>query len=525
MALCAAVSWSMVLNKTFPITRALISVSDKTNLIPFATRLVELGIKLVATGGTYQVLKQHMPVEEVSNVTQFPEMLEGRLKTLHPIILGGILAKKIPHQATIAEHGLCAFDLVVCNLYPFNETIQKPGCTWEEAIENIDVGGPTMLRAAAKNHQEVAVVCSPTDYDTVLEAIAAGGIAAELSQDLARKAFFHTAAYDAAIAEYFSKQSPVHALPEQIAFTLQKTNVLRYGENPHQPAAVYTSNKGFKGPLFTAIQLSGKTLSYNNYVDAECAYHIARSFSAPTCAIVKHDNPCGVASAATLEEAYALAFAGDPESAFGGIIAFNRPVTGPLLETLFSQQFLELVLAPCFEKEAKALAALKPNVRLLAVDFEQPLPALQYRALTGGWLVQAVPTTTLGALEWVTTTVREDLKHSLEFAWCISGFVKSNAIVLVNDTHTIGIGVGQTSRVFSLRTAILRAQDAGFSTHGAVMASDAFFPFADSMLIAKEAGIAAIIQPGGSMRDKEVIAEANKLGIAMIFTHERQFRH
>ncbi len=523
-----------------PITRALISVSDKTGIVEFAQTLVEAGVEILSTGGTAKLLAEKgLPVIEVADYTGFPEMLDGRVKTLHPKVHGGILGRRdLPeHVAKMAEHGIGNIDLVCVNLYPFEATIANPDCTLEDAIENIDIGGPTMVRSAAKNWAHVAIVTDSADYAALSEELRAnaGKLSKATRFALAKKAFTHTAAYDGAISNYLTSlaEGEVTGAPQRVAFPnrlnlqLVKVQDMRYGENPHQAAAFYRDLDPAAGSIANYRQLQGKELSYNNIADADAAWEAVKTFDAPACVIVKHANPCGVAVAADPLSAYKLAFATDTTSAFGGIIAFNREVDAATVEVV-SAQFLEVLLAPSFTDEAKALIAAKKNVRVLEIPLAPGANPFELKRVGGGVLVQTpdVRNVTLPELRVVTERAPSAQEMSdLLFAWRVAKFVKSNAIVFCKDGQTAGIGAGQMSRVDSTRIAARKAADAGLPLVGAVAASDAFFPFRDGIDVIAEQAIKAIIHPGGSMRDEEVFAAANEHGIAMVLTGVRHFRH
>ncbi len=517
------------------IRQALISVSDKSGVLEFARGLNELGVKLLSTGGTAKLLAENgIPVTEVADYTGFPEMLDGRVKTLQPKVHAGILARRdLPeHVATLEEHGIPTIDLVVVNLYPFAATIAKPGCTLEDAIENIDIGGPTMVRAAAKNYQHVAIVTDPMDYSSVLSEIATNGGAVSDATcfDLAKKAFSHTAAYDAAISNYLTavnSDGSVGAFPEQINFNFAKVQEMRYGENPHQSAAFYRELVAVPGSIANYTQLQGKELSYNNIGDADATWELVKTFDQCACVIVKHANPCGVAVADTPLSAYRLAFATDPTSAFGGIIAFNRTVDAAAAEAV-SQQFVEVVIAPEYSEEALGVFAAKPNVRVLTVPLSNAHNVYDLKRVGGGLLVQTPDILNVQPEQLqVVTKVKPDAAQlqDLLFAWRVAKYVKSNAIVFCKNGQTLGVGAGQMSRVDSTRIAAIKAKNAGLDLAGSVVASDAFFPFRDGVDVLAEAGAKAVIQPGGSMRDAEVIAAADEHGIAMVYTGYRHFRH
>jgi phosphoribosylaminoimidazolecarboxamide formyltransferase/IMP cyclohydrolase len=510
------------------IRRALISVSDKTGIVPFAQSLAKHGVEVISTGGTYRVLKEAgVPVIGISEVTQFPEMLDGRVKTLHPKIHGGILAVRDleTHRQQMEENGIEAIDLVVVNLYPFAQTIAKPGVTEQEAIENIDIGGPSMVRSAAKNHAYVTIVVDPQDYEEVTKQIAEnGGVDLDTRKRLAAKAFGHTAAYDALIANYLQEQVGIR-FPEQYTVTYQKVSSLRYGENPHQQAAFYREPLAASGQITSAEQLHGKELSYNNINDANAALEIVSEFTEPTVVAVKHMNPCGVGSGETLEEAYQKAYDADPVSIFGGIIACNRPVDEATAAKMKSI-FLEMIIAPDFSEEALNLLKKKKNLRLLKLNQQATAtPGFKLQSVGGGALVQEKDIHHLKPEDCKVVTDREPTAEEWEqllFGWKVVKHVKSNAIVLAKNSQTIGVGAGQMNRVGSAKIAI---EQAGEEASGAVLASDAFFPMKDTVETAAAAGITAIIQPGGSIRDEESIAEANKHGIAMVFTGVRHFKH
>lgn len=519
---------------------ALLSVSDKTGIVEFAKGLSELGFGLLSTGGTYKLLKDNgIGVIEVSEHTGFPEMMDGRVKTLHPKIHGGILARRGTDDAVMNEHGIDAIDLVVVNLYPFAQTVAKPDCTLADAIENIDIGGPTMVRAAAKNHASVGIVVNVSDYDSVLAELKADGALSHTTRfDLAVKAFEHTAQYDGMIANYLGARvgkadGQVDKFARTFNIQFNKAQDLRYGENPHQSATFYVESSAKEASVATAKQLQGKELSYNNIADTDAALECVKSFVKPACVIVKHANPCGVAvSLDGILDAYNLAYATDPESAFGGIIAFNRELDVATAQAIIERQFVEVIIAPSVADGVLDITSSKKNVRVLTCG-ELPSPAeratqLDYKRVNGGLLVQDQD---LGMIDKADLKVVTDAKPTdaelddLIFAWKVAKYVKSNAIVYAKNRQTIGIGAGQMSRVNSARIAAIKAEHAGLVVEGGVMASDAFFPFRDGIDNAAKAGIKCIIQPGGSMRDDEVIAAANEHGIAMVFTGMRHFRH
>ncbi len=525
----------MTSSDTVTIKRALLSVSDKTNIVEFARSLTDLGIELLSTGGTYKLLQEaSISVREVSDYTGFPEMMDGRVKTLHPKVHGGILGRRGKDDAVMAEHGIAPIDLVVVNLYPFEATVAQPDCTLPDAIENIDIGGPTMVRSAAKNHKDVAIVVNPNDYDAIVAELKTqqGQLCHATRFDLAVKAFEHTSAYDGAIANYLGRK--VLAEPSPYPRTLNqqflKVQDLRYGENPHQSAAFYVEDNAVEASISTSTQLQGKELSYNNIADTDAALECVKPFADPACVIVKHANPCGVAIGVDLKQAYDLAYATDPTSAFGGIIAFNRELDEATAAAIIARQFVEVVIAPSISSEAKQVIATKPNVRLLECgEFDGTrLAAYDFKRVTGGLLVQDrdLGMVNMDALTMATErSPSEQELNDLLFAWEVAKFVKSNAIVYAKHGRTIGIGAGQMSRVYSAKIAGIKAADENLEVKGSVMASDAFFPFRDSVDAAAAAGITAIIQPGGSMRDQEVIDAANEHGIAMVFTGMRHFRH
>ena len=516
-----------------PIRRALLSVSDKTGIVDFARALASHGVEILSTGGTARLLAEAgIAVIEVADYTGFPEMMNGRVKTLHPRIHGGLLGRRGLDDEAMERAGIPPIDLVAVNLYPFAATVARPGCTLEEAIENIDIGGPTMLRAAAKNHAAVTVLVEPADYARVLAAIGRGGVDDALRFELAVTTFEHTARYDGMIANYLGTRLGAEAehFPRTCNLQMVKAQELRYGENPHQRAAFYREAEPVPGTLASAVQVQGKPLSFNNIADADTALECVLSFAEPACVIVKHANPCGVAERGDIAAAYEEAYRTDPTSAFGGIIAFNRPLDAATARTIVERQFVEVIVAPAIEEAALAALAAKPNVRVLACG-EPPARATQgldYRRVGGGLLVQDRDTGVVGVDELTVMTRRApdpaELRDLL-FAWKVAKYVKSNAIVYCRERMTIGIGAGQMSRVYSARIAGIKAQDVGLEVRGSVMASDAFFPFRDGLDQAAAAGVTAVIQPGGSMRDPEVIAAADEHGIAMVFTGMRHFRH
>ncbi len=514
--------------------RALLSVSDKSGIAEFARALAALGVHILSTGGTAKLLeKEGIAVTEVSAHTGFPEMLDGRVKTLHPKIHGGILARRDSraHLAAIEQAGIEPIDLVAVNLYPFQASVADPDCRLEDAIENIDIGGPALLRSAAKNHSGVAVVVDPADYARVLEELRTqGAVSAGTRFALAKKAFAHTAAYDGAIAAYLSSlDAEGRRGPYPGVLTLQfvKLQDMRYGENPHQSAAFYRDVQALPGALAAYRQVQGKELSYNNVADADAAWECVKSFAEPACVIVKHANPCGAATAHNLLAAYEKAFSTDPTSAFGGILAFNRALDRAAAEAV-GRQFAEVVIAPRIEPEARAELAHKPNLRILEVPLAHEVNALDLKRVGGGLLVQSTDAQVMerAALKVVTHRKPDAAQLAdLLFAWRVAKYVKSNAIVFARDGMTLGVGAGQMSRVDSARIAALKAQHAGLALKGSAVASDAFFPFRDGLDVVVDAGAAAVIQPGGSVRDDAVIAAADERGIAMVFTGVRHFRH
>lgn len=518
------------------ISRALISVSDKSGILEFARFLAEAGVEILSTGGTASHLADNgIPVLEVSDYTGFAEMMDGRVKTLHPLIHGGILARRGQDDKDMSCHGIRGIDLVVVNLYPFRSTVQRTDCTLDMAIENIDIGGPAMLRSAAKNHRDVTVVVHAQDYPRVMEDMKCrgGSVSDRLRFDLARSVFSYTARYDGMIAEYLDGLGgePVAGFPDVLVLRRQIRQPLRYGENPHQGAAYYVDPECRMSGVSGARQLQGKELSFNNIADTDAALECVRQFDEdPACVIVKHANPCGVAVADVLAEAYDRAYRTDPESAFGGVIAFNRSVDGQTASDLVARQFVEVVAAPAFEQEAVAVLEAFKNIRVLETgplqlpDPDNPEPEI--RAVQGGLLVQDRDTRLYNKLDVVTRRQPDEREMAdLVFAWRVAKYVKSNAIVYAADGMTIGVGAGQMSRVNSARIAAIKAEHAGLAVRGAVMASDAFFPFRDGLDNAADSGIRAVIQPGGSVRDDEVIAAADEHGMAMVFTGMRHFRH
>ena len=518
------------------IARALVSVSDKTGIVAFAHALHDLGVEILSTGGTAGRLREAgVPVVEVSSHTGFPEMMDGRVKTLHPRIHGGLLARRDTDAEAMREHGIAGIDLLVVNLYPFERTVARPDCDLAIAIENIDIGGPAMLRAAAKNHAWVTVLVDAGDYAAVLEELHAGGSVAPATRyRLAVKAFEHTARYDGAIAGYLGARdgtdAPPAAFPRTLNLQYAKSQEMRYGENPHQRAAFYVERTGAGASVATAAQLQGKALSFNNVADTDAALECVKGFEEPACVIVKHANPCGVAVGTRIRDAYDRAFSTDPTSAFGGIIAFNRPLDPETAAAIVDRQFVEVIIAPRIETAALAPLASKENVRVLECGEFPAVPraSLDFKRVTGGLLVQDRDTGSVTADDPEVVTRRaptEAEMRDLLFAWKVVKFVKSNAIVYCRDGMTVGIGAGQMSRVYSAKIAGIKARDEGLEVRGSVLASDAFFPFRDGIDAAAEAGITAVIEPGGSMRDAEVIAAADEYDMAMVFTRMRHFRH
>ncbi|MGH6609251.1 MAG: bifunctional phosphoribosylaminoimidazolecarboxamide formyltransferase/IMP cyclohydrolase [Burkholderiaceae bacterium] len=512
---------------------ALISVSDKTEVVELAQQLSALGFQILSTGGTAKLLAKHgLPVTDVTQHTGFPEILDGRVKTLHPRIHAGLLARRSneAHMRALATHDIEPIEVLVVNLYPFEQTVARADCTFDDAIENIDIGGPAMLRAAAKNHDSVTVVVDPADYATVIEQLQkTGAVDSATRLALAKKVFAHTAYYDGAIANYLTSLNDGgrDVFPDVLSRQWIKAQQMRYGENPHQQAAFYRERSVDAGLLAGYKQLQGKELSYNNIADADAAWECVRSFSDTACVIVKHANPCGVAIGSSAGEAYAKAFKTDPTSAFGGIIAFNREVDAEAASGI-SHQFVEVVIAPDYSIEARASFAAKQNVRLLMVPAGNARNGYDIKQVGGGLLVQTPDDDSLQLSDLKTVTTREPTTQQMSdlmFAWKVARFVKSNAIVFARDGTTLGVGAGQMSRLDSARIASIKAEAAGLSLAGSAVASDAFFPFRDGLDVVVDAGATCVIQPGGSMRDEEVIAAANERGIAMVFTGVRHFRH
>ena len=519
---------------TAVVRRALISVSDKSGIVEFAQQLNALNIEILSTGGTYKLLKDSgISVTEVSAHTGFPEMMDGRVKTLHPKIHGGILARRGTDEAVMEDNNITPIDLVVVNLYPFENTVARPDCSLAEAIENIDIGGPTMVRAAAKNHQDVTIVVNVSDYEKVLADLTEhnGATSYALRFDLAIKAYEHTAAYDGAIANYFGQkvEGGSERFPRTLNSQFIKVESLRYGENPHQASAFYVEKNPQEVSIATATQLQGKALSYNNIADTDAALETVKLFSEPSCVIVKHANPCGVATADTIQQAYLRAFATDPESAFGGIIAFNRALDENTAADICERQFVEVIIAPGASDAAQAVIAAKKNLRLfICQPWSQSLTALDAKRVNGGLLIQDRDIALVGAEDLTVVTKRQPTPEEIAdllFSWKVAKMVKSNAIIYGKALQTIGVGAGQMSRVNSARIAAIKAEHAGLEVNGACMASDAFFPFRDGIDNAAKVGICCVIQPGGSIRDDEVIAAADEHNMAMVFTGMRHFRH
>jgi len=515
------------------ISRALVSVSDKKGVLEFCKELDQLDIEILSTGGTAKLLAENnVSVTEVSDYTGFPEMMDGRVKTLHPKVHGGILGRRGTDDKVMAENGINPIDLIVVNLYPFEETIAKPDCDLNTAIENIDIGGPTMIRAAAKNHVDVAVVVDPADYDSVLEELKNNNtrISDQTRFSLALKSFEHTAHYDTAIAVYLADVNKSQ-FPKTLNLQFNHRQTMRYGENPHQQAAFYTEKKLQSGTIAAATQIQGKELSYNNIADADAALECVKSFTEqPTCVIVKHANPCGVAQAENIFAAYDSAYATDPTSAFGGIIAFNQTLDEKTAAEIIKRQFVEVIIAPTIHLDAKTILAEKKNIRVLECgEWESDVrPELDFKRVANGLLVQDKDQGTISQSDIKVVSKRQPTEQQtadMLFAWKVGKFVKSNAIVYCKKGQTIGVGAGQMSRVYSAKIAGIKAADEGLVVKGSAMASDAFFPFRDGIDAAAEAGVSAIIQPGGSMRDNEVIEAADEHDIAMVFTGMRHFRH
>ncbi|WP_456296570.1 bifunctional phosphoribosylaminoimidazolecarboxamide formyltransferase/IMP cyclohydrolase [Vibrio sp. AK197] len=530
------------MNNARPIRRALISVSDKTGIVEFATALAERGVDILSTGGTARLLADNgLSVTEVSDYTGFPEMMDGRVKTLHPKVHGGVLGRRGQDDAIMAEHGINPIDMVVVNLYPFAETVAKDGCTLADAVENIDIGGPTMVRSAAKNHKDVTIVVNAKDYTRVISEMDSNNQSLTLDTrfDLAIAAFEHTAAYDGMIANYFGTMVPSYGenkegdqeskFPRTFNQQFEKKQDMRYGENSHQAAAFYVEANPQEASVSTARQLQGKALSYNNIADTDAALECVKEFREPACVIVKHANPCGVALGNDILEAYNRAYQTDPTSAFGGIIAFNQELDADTAAAIVERQFVEVIIAPSVSAQAAEVVAAKKNVRLLECgEWSTKTSGFDLKRVNGGLLVQDRDQGMVGLEDLKVVSKRqpsaEELKDAL-FCWKVAKYVKSNAIVYAKGDMTIGVGAGQMSRVYSAKIAGIKAADEGLEVAGSVMASDAFFPFRDGIDAAAEAGIKCVIQPGGSMRDEEVIAAADEHGMAMIFTGMRHFRH
>jgi phosphoribosylaminoimidazolecarboxamide formyltransferase / IMP cyclohydrolase len=518
-----------------PVRRALLSVSDKTGIVEFARELKERGIELLSTGGTAKLLTDHgIAVKEVAEHTGFPEIMDGRVKTLHPKIHGGLLGRRGLDESVMQTHGIEPIDLLAVNLYPFAATVSRADCSYEDAVDNIDIGGPAMVRAAAKNHAFVTVVVDPADYRALLDELSAnqGGTHVSMRQKLAAKAFAHTAQYDAMVSAYFTGAigGAGPTFSDELNLSFRKHSDLRYGENPHQQAAFYTDPRAIGASVTQARQVQGRELSFNNIADSDAALECVRQFDTAACVIVKHANPCGVARCATINEAYVRAHRTDPTSAYGGIIAFNRELDAVTASAIVERQFVEVILAPSIADEAKQVLASRDNVRVLITgDLSRPVTQLlEYRSVAGGLLVQTRDTGAVRAQELRTVTKRPPTLAELDdliFAWRVVKYVKSNAIVAVKDRATIGIGAGQMSRVISSKIAAMKAQEEGLTLESAAIASDAFFPFRDGLDALAEFGITSIIQPGGSRRDAEVIAAADEHNIAMVFTGMRHFRH
>ncbi|MDG1750291.1 MAG: bifunctional phosphoribosylaminoimidazolecarboxamide formyltransferase/IMP cyclohydrolase [Thalassotalea sp.] len=528
-----------------PIKRALLSVSDKTGIVDFARHLAQKGVDILSTGGTAKLLADNgIKVTEVSQHTGHPEIMDGRVKTLHPKIHGGILARRGTDETVMSENNIDAIDMVVVNLYPFANTVAKEGCSLEDAIENIDIGGPTMVRAAAKNHKDVTIIVNAADYDRVIAEMNTNNdsLTYKTRFDLAIAAYEHTASYDGMIANYFGQMLSAHGeeastvnfeeknkFPRTFNSQFIKTQDLRYGENSHQDAAFYVEANPEEASVSTAKQIQGKALSYNNIADTDAALECVKEFDEAACVIVKHANPCGVAIGDNILAAYEQAYKTDPTSAFGGIIAFNRELDADTAEAIVSRQFVEVIIAPSISEAAAQIVAAKPNVRLLECgQWSTQTTGLDYKRVNGGLLVQDRDQGKVAASDLKVVTKRqptEDEMRDLQFCWKVAKYVKSNAIVYVKNSMTIGVGAGQMSRVYSAKVAGIKAADENLEVAGSVMASDAFFPFRDGLDAAAEAGITAVIQPGGSMRDEEVIAAADEHNIAMVFTGMRHFRH
>ncbi|KNC05384.1 bifunctional phosphoribosylaminoimidazolecarboxamide formyltransferase/IMP cyclohydrolase [Pantoea sp. BIGb0393] len=524
-----------------PVRRALLSVSDKAGILEFAQALSSRGVELLSTGGTARLLADAgLPVTEVSDYTGFPEMMDGRVKTLHPKVHGGILGRRGQDDAIMAQHAINPIDMVVVNLYPFAQTVAKPDCSLADAVENIDIGGPTMVRSAAKNHKDVAIVVKSSDYEAIIAELDANenSLTLETRFDLAIKAFEHTAAYDSMIANYFGSlvpayhgdsKEPAGRFPRTLNLNFIKKQDMRYGENSHQDAAFYIEENVAEASVATAQQVQGKALSYNNIADTDAALECVKEFDEAACVIVKHANPCGVAVGGSILDAYERAYKTDPTSAFGGIIAFNRELDEATAQAIISRQFVEVIIAPSASEAALKVTAAKQNVRVLVCgQWQGRVAALDFKRVNGGVLVQDRDLGMVEASQLRVVSKRQPTEQELRdalFCWKVAKFVKSNAIVYARDNMTIGIGAGQMSRVYSAKIAGIKAGDEGLEVKGSAMASDAFFPFRDGIDAAAAVGISCVIQPGGSIRDDEVIAAADEHGIAMIFTDMRHFRH
>lgn len=514
------------------IKRALISVSDKDGILEFAQGLQKNGVEILSTGGTFKFLNDNkIKVTEVADATGFPEILDGRVKTLHPKIHGGILAKRDDqkHIEQLSEHGIKPIDLVCVNLYPFEATINNPNSTFEDAIENIDIGGPAMIRASSKNHKDVVIVTSPSDYTEIIDQISkSGNVDQSMRTMLAQKAFSHTAYYDSLISDYLARQiSNEVVFPKELTIPAKLVQTLRYGENSHQTAAFYKDSGNISGLLASFNQLQGKELSYNNLADSDTAWECVKQFKNPACVIVKHANPCGVALGTDALDCYTRAFASDPVSSFGGIIAFNTLVDEKVAEAV-SKQFVEVLIAPKYSDKAKELLTKKGNVRVLEIKLDNKVNRLDFKRIGGGLLVQTPEQKALDSNELKVVSQlkpNEQMLKDLEFAWSVARFVKSNAIVLAKNGQTIGIGAGQMSRIDSSKIAMQKAKDFGFDVVGSVGSSDAFFPFRDNVDLLAAGGVKALIQPGGSIKDGEVFSASDELGIAMVLTGYRTFRH
>ena len=520
------------MERTFKINRALISVSDKDKLIPFAKELDQNKVEIISTGGTYNYLSTNkISAIEISNITNFPEIMDGRVKTLHPKIHGGILGRKKIDDEIMDQHDIEKINLLAVNLYPFKETIKKPDISINEAIENIDIGGPAMIRAAAKNHENVVVLVDPSDYEDFIEKYEHNQITIEYRQYLAAKAFGHTASYDAAINQYFNKEILKITYPDQLIYSGNIQSKLRYGENPHQTAAFYKDDMSSnERNLASSRKIQGKDLSYNNIADGAAAYECVNQFSSPACVIVKHANPCGVALDDNIKKAYMRAFSTDPTSAFGGIIAFNRLLDGETAKLIIEKQFVEVIIAPEISSEAETILNKKQDVRVLETGkfFDSDNDDYDLKKVSGGLLIQSADDGKISESDLKIVTQKKPSKKEISdmlFAWRVGKYVKSNAILFCKDNMTIGIGAGQMSRVYSARIAAIKAADEDLDISNSVMSSDAFFPFRDGIDAVASYGISAIIQPGGSIRDDEVIAAANENNIAMVFNGMRHFRH